>query len=121
MITMVKYFTGERVKSRDDHEEKRIMLPCRERILICSSSFDANYWEVLKRRKFTEARKESRLKKKEKLEKEKERKKKRGEEKKAEEKEEDKSLTYILGRNELFVGHCESMPSKPVNKIFRSN
>lgn len=60
-------------------------------------------------------------KKKEKLEKEKERKKKRGEEKKAEEKEEDKSLTYILGRNELFVGHCESMPSNPVNKIFRSN
>lgn len=119
MITMVKYFTGERVKSRDDHEEKRIMLPCRERILICSSSFDANYWEVLKRRKFTERNPD--WKKKEKLEKEKERKKKRGEEKKAEEKEEDKSLTYILGWNELFVGHCESMPSNPVNKIFRSN
>lgn len=82
MITMVKYFTGERVKSRDDHEEKRIMLPCRERILICSSSFDANYWEVLKRRKFTEARKESRLKKKRKTRKRerKEEKKRRGKE-----------------------------------------
>lgn len=59
-------------------------------------------------------------KKKEKLEKRKERRKKRSEVKRGEEKEEDKSLTYILGRNELFVGHCESMPSN-LNKIFRSN
>lgn len=73
--------------------EKKIISPCRGRILICSSSSDANYWQVLRRRKFTEARKESRLKKKKKLEKEKERR---------EEKEEDKSLTYILGWNELF-------------------
>lgn len=26
MITMVKYFTGERVKSRDDHEEDNIAM-----------------------------------------------------------------------------------------------